>query len=185
MNSIIGWLNKPRRLMTLLFPVVLASCVTPPQYDDQADTQITNLQKEVDSQVVKFISDARQGDAVSLKDSSYLQNIKWYNQVDVDLTSLELRMESSSDPSTANLPQFFDNLRTEFSKIQKDHQGKGNLNVVVWTVSRGQLNAQFAILLTYELSLKNVKSSSASSPSTQSTATANASAKAAAPPGGK
>lgn len=180
-NSIIG---QPKRLMALLFAIVLASCATPPQYDDQADTQITNLQKEIDSQIVKFISDAHQGDTAALKDSSYLQNIKWYNQVDTDLTSLELRMESSSDPSTANFPQFFDNMRTELSNIQKDHQGKGNLGVAVWTVSRNQLNAQFAVLLTYEISLKNMKSTSSSSPSTTSTATKNANGKAAALPGG-
>jgi hypothetical protein len=147
----------------------LAACASAPQYDDTANTQLTNLQKEVDSQIVRFISDARQNTAESLKDASYAQNIKWYNSVDTDTTSLELRMEAVIDPSTANLPTFFDNLRSQMSNIQTAHQAHTNLPAVFWTVVRNQLNVQFAALITYELSLKGTSSSS--SPTTTSTAT--------------
>jgi hypothetical protein len=161
---------------------VLSSCASPPQYDAQTDTQLTNLQKEVDSKIVTFISDERLGDPASLKDASYTLNVKWYNQVDTDLETVELRMEAVPDPSTANLPQIFNNIRTALIvNVQTAHQKKGNLGIVDWTATRNQLNVQFAVLLTYELSLKSVGASS-SSPTTQSTATKNASAKAAAPP---
>jgi hypothetical protein len=153
-----------------------AACVSAPQYDDTANTELTNLQKEVDSQIVQFISDARQNTADSLKDSSYTQNIKWYNSVDTDTTSLELRMEAVIDPSTANLPTIFDNLRTQMSNIQAVHQAHTNLPVIFWTPIRNQLNVQFAALMTYELSLKGTSSSS--SPTTKSTATTTAQSKA-------
>ncbi len=175
------WANVTRsrglRAAALCLPLLILSCAPPPQYDQQTDAQLTALQKEVDSRIVQFISDGRAGDAASLKQGGYAQNIDWYNNVDSDMTSVEMRMEAIPDPSTANLPAFFDNLRTELAAVRKDHQAKGNLSPIVWIVTRSQLNAQFAVLLTYELSLKKGGSPGA----TSSTATATAAAKAAAP----
>ena len=166
----------PASIVIAVVTWLCASCGGAPQYDDTANMQLTNLQKEVDSQIVRFISDDRQHDPASLKDANYSQNIKWYNNVDTDSTALELRMEAIVDPSTANLPEIFNNLHAQMMNIENLHRKEGNLPAVVWIPLRNQLNAQFAVLLTYELSLKNVNSTS-SSPSTKSTATAAANAK--------
>jgi hypothetical protein len=174
MRPTAGWL---RGLVVLL--ILLAAGCAVPQYDDTANTELTALQKEVDSQIVTFISLARQGGPDALKKGSYAQNIDWYNKVDTDTTSLELRMEAVLDPSTKNLPTFFDNLRQQFTNLRTTHQAKGNLPAPVWVVTRNQLNVQFAVLITYELSLKGT---GASAGSTTSTATTAAAAKAAAPP---
>ena len=163
----------------LFLSFATVSCGGPPQYDDKADTQLTDLQKEVDSQIVQLISWQHQHDSASLKKASYAQNVDWYNKVDTDTMALELRMEAVSDPSTANLPQFFDNLRTQFTNIKTSHAADTNLEEEIWIVLRSQLNVQYATLITYELSLKGV--SSASSSSTKSTSTTNATAKAGKP----
>jgi hypothetical protein len=119
--------------------------------------------------------DDRLGDADSLKKASYAASTQFYAKVDTDLTALELRMEAIPDSSTVKLPDFFTNLRAQLSNLQNAHQKDGHLVEPVLVVTRNQLNAQFAVLLTYELSLKGVTSPSKSS--TTSTATTTAAAK--------
>jgi hypothetical protein len=142
--------------------VALVSCSAPP-YDDQADAQATALQKEVDSQIVKFIADGTEGDAASLADESYASNVKWYNQVDTDLMALQLRMAAAHDKSAAKWPNFFAALRQQIAAVQADHKAKGTLNPIVWIATRDQLNSQFAVLIAYEVSLKNGAPSAAPS----------------------
>jgi hypothetical protein len=156
--------------------LLIAACATVPQYDQTTDANITSLQKEVDSQLVQWITYARIGDADSLKKSSYSASIDFYNKVDTDLTSLELRMEAVPDPSTAKLPLIFENFRTQINNLRTTHQKDTNLSAITYTALRNQLNAQFAVLLTFELSLKGVGSTSTSS--TESTATKTATSKA-------
>lgn len=169
-------INLSALCCAFLISIFVISCASVPQYDAETDNQITTLQKEIDSQIVKFIGFSRQTDAASKTKGSYSQNIDFYNKIDTDITSLELRMEAVPDPSTKNLPQIFNNLRKQIDNIQDAHKTKGNLPEVVWTALRNQLNAQFAALLTYELSLKGVGSPSSST--MQSTSTATASSKA-------
>jgi hypothetical protein len=57
--------RSTNRSVTLSLVFSLLSCSAPP-YDDQADAQATALQKEVDSQIVKFITDGTEGDPASL-----------------------------------------------------------------------------------------------------------------------
>jgi hypothetical protein len=159
-----------------LISILVISCASVPQYDAETDKQITTLQKDIDSQLVKFITYSRQTDAASKTKGSYSQNIDFYDKIDTDITSLELRMEAVPDPSTKNLPQIFKNLREQFKNIQDAHKQQGNLSEVAWTALRNQLNAQFAILLTYELSLKGV--GSPPSATMQSTSTETTSSKA-------
>lgn len=176
--------RKQSRNSTLLFTTILiaicvcvsASCTTTPQYDQTTDSAISSLQKEVDLQLVQWMTYKKVGDADSLQKASYKSNIDFYSRVDSELTSLELRIEAVPDRSTEKLPTFFDNLRQQLSNLEKTHQQDGTLSVIVLTPIRNQLNAQFAVLLTYELSLKGVSSGSTSS--TDSTATKTAAAKA-------
>ena len=77
-------------------------------------------------------------------------------------------MEATPDASTANLPIYFSNLRTEISNLRATHKEYGSLSSYALMATQSQLNSQFAVLLTYELSLKTVGGGG----STQSTATA-------------
>ncbi len=150
----------------------LASCATAPQYDATTDSDISNLQKEIDTQLVQWIVDDRLGDADSLKKATYASSTQFYAKVDTDLTALELRMEAIPDASTAKLPDFFTNLRTQLTNLQNAHKKDGHLVEPVLVPIRNQLNAQFAVLLTYELSLKGVSSPSKSSTTSTATTTA-------------
>ncbi|MBF0480441.1 MAG: hypothetical protein HQK81_02450 [Desulfovibrionaceae bacterium] len=157
-----------------LAALLLSSCAAP-QYDSITDAQISSLQKEVDSQMVQFITLSRQNDQDSIKKGSYSQNIEFYNKVETDLTSLELRIEAVPDLSTSVFPELFAKMRKGVENIRQAHQKNGNLPDIVWTPLRTQLNSGFAVMLTYELSLKGV--SSPSKPTTTSTATVTAAAK--------
>jgi hypothetical protein len=160
----------------VLFVLVafVASCVSVPQYDATTDTNLTNLQKEVDSELVLLISLQREGDPASLKKAAYQQSIDFYNRVDTDLTSVELRMEAVPDPSTSNLPQIFANLRAEFGSLQDTHRQQVNLDEHYLIPVRNLLNVQFASLLTYELSLKGVQTPSTATTSSTAVSTATA-----------
>jgi hypothetical protein len=163
---------KHRMALALAF-AILASCATPPpQYDVTTDSDISTLQKEIDTQLVQWMVDDRLGDADSLKKASYAASTQFYAKVDTDLTALELRMEAIPDSSTLKLPDFFTNLRTQMTSLQTTHQKDGHLVEPVIHVIRNQLNAQFAVLLTYELSLKGVSSPSKSSTTSTATTTA-------------
>jgi hypothetical protein len=159
-----------------LASAALASCASAPQYDATTDSDISSLQKEVDTQLVQWMVDDQLGDPDSLKKASYASSTQFYAKVDTDLTALELRMEAIPDSSTVKLPEFFTNLRTQLLiTLKNGHQKDGHLPEVVLVATRNQLNAQFAVLLTYELSLKGV--TSPSKPSTTSTATTTAAGK--------
>ena len=164
---------------TIAAMVLFSSCATPPQYDSTTDAAISNAQKEIDSQLVKWISADWAGDAASLDKASFDANRDFYSKVDVDLTALSFSMEAVADKSTAKLPQFFENLRTQIDNLRNDHLKNIHLKAETLQIVRNQLNAQFAVLLTYELSLKGVNSPS--SATTQSTATATAAVKTPAP----
>jgi hypothetical protein len=160
--------------LALVF-AALASCASAPQYDATTDSDISSLQKEIDTQLVQWMVDDQLGDADSLKKAGYASSTQFYAKVETDLTALELRMEAISDASTVKLPEFFTNLRTQLATLKNTHQKDGHLVEPVLKVIRNQLNAQFAVLLTYELSLKGV--TSPSKPSTTSTATTTAAKK--------
>jgi hypothetical protein len=106
-----------------------------PQYDATTDSDISSLQKEVDTQLVQWIVDVHLGDPDSLKKASYASSTPFYAKVETDRTALELRMEAIPDSSTVKLPEFFTNLRTQLSNLQNAHQKDGHLVEPVLEVS--------------------------------------------------
>src|ERR1700691_801510 len=56
--------------LALVF-AALASCASAPQYDATTDSDISSLQKEIDTQLVQWMVDDDLGDADSLKKASY------------------------------------------------------------------------------------------------------------------
>jgi hypothetical protein len=143
---------------TILAAALIAGCVSAPQYDATTDARLSALQQNVDEEFVTLISLARSKTTEAKNLSAFDKAVPFYNKVDTDLTSLELRMEAVTDPSTAKLPIFFSTLHREFDEIRDKHEKEGVLDEGFLKYTRAQMNAQFAVLLTYELSLKGVPS---------------------------
>jgi hypothetical protein len=162
---------KPPQILIICLPLFLCFCAAP-SYDDDAYKKLTNLQSEVDLQIQKNIRGAG-------TDGDYTQKTTtdWYSTVNSDLDTLENQMEGSGDPSTANLPVIFQNMRIQLDNLEVVHKTHGRLPPTFWSLSENQLNSQFAVLITYELSLKN-----GGAAATKSTATTTAAAKSAGPP---
>ena len=147
-----------RLLHAFLIAFFICSCASAPQYDSKADAAISDLQSKLHGQINGWISGSTPID--------YTKNIKFYDELDTSLKGLELRMEATPDPSTANLPIIFVNLSTQIANLRSIHK-QGSPTGYYLKAKQQQLDAQFAALLTYELSLKTVGSAGA----TQSTAT--------------
>ncbi|QYE35411.1 MULTISPECIES: hypothetical protein [Sphingosinicellaceae] len=156
--------------LALPLAVLPAACVTVPQYDATTDSAISAVQREIDGRLVTLISAAESTDPAVRQSASFARNAAFYDQVDSDLVALAMRMEAVQDRSTANLPQFFANLAQQMSNLKAAHKTDDIIPGPVVAITRKQLNANFAVLLTYELSLKGV--ASAGKASTTSTATA-------------
>jgi len=155
--------------VVLVIGLLVSGCVSAPQYDATTDSDISSLQNEIDSELVQWTSLAQAGDAASLQKQSYAQNTSFYDKVDSDLETLELRLEAVQDPSTANMPQYFSNIRAQIANLKALHEKNNNLDALTLKGIRPTMNLNFAILLTYELSLKGVASNN--STATSSTAT--------------
>ena len=174
------------RLVVITACGLLAGCVTVPQYDAATDTSLSSLQSEIDAKLVEMVSDVRSTDPSVKGKATYQQNVSFYNKVDTDIESLELRMEAVPDASNKNLPEIFNTIRgilDNFENTQKQLDAKtspeffGPGDILA---TRNQLNADFAPLITYELMLKGVSSPKPSSTSSTATSTASAKAKPAA-----
>jgi len=162
---------------------LVAGCASLPQYDSTTDTNLTSLQKEIDWQIVEWTSDANSTDATTKAKLLNSNNIDFYNKVDTDIESVELRMEAVPDASNQNLPQYFTNLRQMLTNLKAGEQGmealtpSSNLSSTSLAATRWQFAAQFAPLITYELQLKGVSSPKKAKTSSASTDTAKAKSK--------
>jgi hypothetical protein len=146
---------KLRHLVLIVSLVLLDAGCAAPLYDEQTDKEITALQREIDSRLVALITLSRSHDKNSAEKASYAQNSDFYDKVESDLTILRTRMLASADRSAAKLAPVFDNLAASIADLRKVHEMQGRLGAVALVATRNQLNAQFSILLTYELSLKS------------------------------
>lgn len=174
-------------LSMVVLLLVTAGCASVPQYDAVTDAAVTALQREVDGRLVALQSAAERiaaGSTAGVPDTdaqqilSYAANGAFYDTVEADLTALELRMEAVQDPSTANLPQHFQTIRTMLANLRQLHRAQNGLGARAIGITRLQMNAQFATLITYELALKGVAAPKQAA--TSSTATSRTSAAAAA-----
>ena len=195
MACIIDSMPKRRRGRVLLGAAAalfatLGACVSAPQYDATTDANLSALQREIDAQLVKWIADVRSSKSADKENATYAKNVDFYNKVDTDMLSLELRMEAVPDASNKNLPQYFSNLRQIVENIKSTQQEDDAkkppeyFDPDVLQHTRWQIAAQFAPLITYELTLKGVASPKESATSSAATKTASAkkSAGAVAPP---
>lgn len=145
------------------------------QYDAQADSQISKLQTDVDTQLVTLISLEDQWadlngktEAEDIKAASevkahlsYYGNIDAYNKIDVDLTTLKLRVDANPDRNTPLIDADLDRMRAgllgsgpaDRTSLRGLHHG-GQLSRDLLVDAEKQFNIQFQSLLAYETALK-------------------------------
>jgi ABC-type transport system involved in cytochrome bd biosynthesis fused ATPase/permease subunit len=139
---------RAARFCLLLSVLMLAASCSTLQYDQTADSAITKLQSTIHLKINNWIS------GVSPLAYTNADNLKFYDQAESDLTALEQRMESIPDPATQKLPIIFSDISQLLSSMRTLHQKKGTLSSYYLQATQAQIDAPFAALLTFELSLK-------------------------------
>jgi hypothetical protein len=150
----------------------VAAC-SAPQYDDQTDKLISQLQTDVDTQIVALITLdhkiallTRQTDAAartSLTDATtkagYDASTGFYDKIDVDLTTLQTRVDAEPTPATPamdrSIKDLHDNLLDAPGSLQVTHQAVEVLSEGYLRSVRTLIDTQIGALLTRELGLKN------------------------------
>jgi TRAP-type uncharacterized transport system substrate-binding protein len=164
----------PRVILFVLL-AVLAACAAP-TYDEQTDKQIAAVQQETDAGLVKLITLARkidrlkeQSDPASRKalaeatlKAGYEANVDFYDKVDSDLTSLELRMTATPDLSAAKLGESIKALRDNIDDLRKFHADHGTISASALVHVRTAINQEFKTLIHYELNLKSGRQAASS-----------------------
>ncbi len=165
---------------------VAAGCVTPPQYDDQTDKLISQLQTDIDTEIVtlttlnhkiqaltgKPVASSPTALAAAPAKASYAVNTPFYNKLDVDLTTLQTRVDSEPSAATpyldSSIKNLHDNLLTADGSMQVTHQKVEVLSAAYLQSAQLIVDAQIGALLTRELGLKYTASSK---PATNTTTT--------------
>lgn len=150
----------------------LVACAAP-QYDDQTDKLISQLQTDVDTQIVTLISlDHKIADlsqrsdpasqkalAESRTKASYDANTGFYDKIDVDLTSLKTRVDSEPSLATPDLDRSIEFLRENLlaapGSLQQTHEQQNILSEPYLRSVEQIVNAQTGALLTREIGLKS------------------------------
>jgi len=169
MNSVMG--AKGANFLVVFSVAYLVCSCAAPQYDSAADKAITDLQHKIHLQMDNWISGvAPRG--YGFKPQSRPNagppvppNIKFYDDVDTDLTALEIRMEASPDPSTVQLPDRFSGLKANIAALKQYHikecPGPRDEDCKSMSFVKGLQGMQklmdidFANLMRYELTLKS------------------------------
>jgi hypothetical protein len=147
---------------------LLAACAPTP-YDQTTDAQITSVQQETDAGLVHLITLARRVESLrnlpdpasrkalaeAQQEASYAANSDFYDRVDTDLTSLQLRMTSTPDLSTAKLDQSFQQLFANMNDLRQFHSQHDFIGSAALMPIRNAFNQQFKTLMQYELNLKS------------------------------
>jgi hypothetical protein len=155
----------------------LAACAPP--YDDQADKAITELQHQVDQKIVDLVSldrkiatyrDSKTPAAQKIlakakEDASYDASAPFYDTVDTDLTSAQMRVDASPNRATQKIDQTFDALRdvlitmpklgADPVSMQAVHAAQNSLSEAYLRRIRVQANALLSTLMQYEVTLKS------------------------------
>jgi hypothetical protein len=157
--------------LVLAVGLVLVACSAPP-YDEQTDRLISELQYDVDSQIVMLLSldrrivelaptntdAARKAIADARARAGYEANAAFYDKLDSQLTSLRLRVDALPTEATPNIDRAIDELRANLlsgeGSLRSVHQKQSILGEAYLRNERRLLNAQFQALLSYELVLK-------------------------------
>lgn len=144
-SNICAWLT------TLLITLALVSCSTIKlvgDYDEQIDRGVTQLQKDVETFLVKLeASTEKSTDMVE----SYDKNKKFYEDSKVTLSGLRVRADSMERNSIT--VKMLDHLSNNISRLERMHR-EGLAKEEIDKSIRGALNSQFTAILTFELAKK-------------------------------
>jgi hypothetical protein len=167
-----------RFTIVALVEMTALSC-TAPQYDDQTDKQITQLQTDIDTEIVSLISlddrisdlsnNSDQSDRRALSDAKtkagYAANTDFYNKIDVELITLRTRVDAEPSLATPNLDRaieaLHDNLLGESGSMRSIHKRDGIIPEAQLLIIQKTVDAQVGALLTRELGLKTGTSAAA------------------------
>ena len=100
-------------LLPFFMAIMLSACGSV-NYDDQADQQLTAITSESNLQFTTWISQTKAGTPVAY-------DPKFYDKVEADVKTLEIRMEASQDAATQKLIPVFQSLVDQFENLRKFH----------------------------------------------------------------
>jgi hypothetical protein len=164
-----------------LLLLLLAHCASP--YDPATDKSIADLRKKVDDKILALISDdqkiARLGSrqdkasqklvAEAKENASFEKNRGFYNEVDSDLTGLQMRIDGTPDLSTQKVDSLIKDMRLilldppprgqDPTSMQAVHEAQDRLGASFLRSTRAQVDVLFATLVKYELTLQSGTSS--------------------------
>lgn len=136
---------------TLLIAITLCGCSTIKlvgDYDEKIDKGVTELQKEVESFLVKLEASAEKP---TDKVESHAANKKFYQDAQVAISGLRVRADSMERNSIT--VRMLDSLNNNIARLQEMHR-EGLSRIEIDQSIRGALNAQFTAILTFELAKK-------------------------------
>lgn len=155
-------------LAAFLIAITFGGCATIKlvgDYDEQIDKGVTQLQKDVETFLVKLEATA---DKPEDKVESYDKNKKFYEDAKVAISGLRVRADATERNSIT--VRMLDQLSNNISNLERMHReslAKAEINESI----RGGLNSQFTGILTFELAKKRgekVEDAKAKSPTTPS-----------------
>lgn len=176
-----------RTTLSLVLLTFVGGCVTP-QYDDQTDKQITQLQTDADTLFVTLISLDRQiarlskltdpGSQKSLaeakKKAGYQASTASYEKLEVTFIGLQTRIDAEPTPATPylreSIKKLHDNLLEAPGSVELTHQAQDVLGEAYLRQVQAFVDAQISALLTRELGLKKGSASGSSTSSSSKTA---------------
>ncbi len=162
--------NKYIMLLPFLVTTTLGSCGSV-NYDDEADKQLTTITQETNQQFATWESQAQ-------AKSPVVYDTKFYDKVEADIKTLEIRMEASQDAATQHLIPVFDSLNNQVEQLRNFHMTQKAFSDAEFLHGEQDiLDAQLAALITFELSLKPNAVTGSSGSKTQSTAASTTKAK--------
>ena len=175
-----GVTAKVLHAITIALALLAAGCMPPPQYDDQTDKLISQIQTDVDTQFVSLITlDHKisrlsgKPDPASVKaladaktKAGFNANSGFYDKVDVDLSSLQTRVDAAPNLATPFLDKALKNLRDNLldvdGSVEVTHQKVEILSEAYLRTAQQLVDAQIGALLTRELGLKSGSSTTSS-----------------------
>jgi hypothetical protein len=143
--------NVYTSLVASLIAIAISGCATVKlvgDYDEQIDKGVTQLQKDVETFLVKLEATA---DKSTARVESYDKNKKFYEDAKVALSGLRVRADSLERNSIT--VRMLDRLSNNLSRLERMHEG-GLTKPEIELSIRGAMNSQFTAILTFELAKK-------------------------------
>ena len=159
-----------RWFFVTLMLLLLSACVTVKlvaDYDEQIDKGVTQLQKEVETFLVKLEGTAKNlNDMVQVYDEKHAQ---FYADARVAISGLRVRADATERNSLT--VRMLDGLSTNLDRLERLH--KEGLKKKEIESLKGAFNSQFTAILTFELAKKRGQKPDESKAKTDSTKPSN------------